>query len=53
MSQSESDLMVAEKPLSPVQLFSAKVAVVTVAILVILMARANSSLFRSRANLPC
>lgn len=37
MSETESDLVAAEgKPLSPLQLFSAKVAVVTVAILVIL-----------------
>jgi hypothetical protein len=34
---SESDLMVAEdKPLSPLQIFFAKVAIVTVAVLVIL-----------------
>jgi hypothetical protein len=37
MSETESDLMVAEhKPLSPLQIFFAKVAIVTIAILAIL-----------------
>jgi hypothetical protein len=37
MSESESDLMVAEdRPMTPLQIFFAKVAIVTIAILVIL-----------------
>ena len=37
MSESESDLMVAEdKPMTPLQIFFAKVAIVTVAILIVL-----------------